>query len=81
MAIEDEISKRLAKAPDILVALLWACVFTGAAYIFVFFAKALYAIPGSFDLPWLLVFVLVFLGLLVRKRIRIVRQDTKPALS
>ena len=50
-------------------------------FLFVLFAKALYTIPQSFDLPWLLIFVAVFFVIIVRKRIRIMRQDTKPALS
>jgi hypothetical protein len=81
MPVEEDISKKLAKAPDILVALFWAGVFTGAAFFFVVFAKALYTIPQSFDLPWLLIFVAVFLFILMRKRIKIMRADTKPALS
>jgi hypothetical protein len=47
----------------------------------VFFAKALYTLPNSFDLPWLLIFLAAFLVLLVRKRIKTMRQDTKPPLS
>lgn len=81
MPIEEEISKWLAKAPDILVVLLWALLFTGAAYFFIYFAKALYTLPQSFDLPWIMIFVLVFLFLLVRKRIKTVRSDSKPPLS
>jgi hypothetical protein len=81
MAFEDELSKIFRKLPDVVKSFLLALILTGAAYVFTFFAKTLYTIPVSFDLPWLLVFVLVFLALLVRKRIRIMRQDTKPALS
>jgi hypothetical protein len=81
MAFEDELSKWFMKLPDLLQSLLLSIIVTVAAYLFVYFAKALYTIPVSFDLPWLLVFVLVFLALLVRKRIRIMRADAKPALK
>jgi len=81
MAIEEEIEKRLKKMPDIVVCIVYAFLFTGVIFVFVFFAKALYTLPSSFDLPWLLIFTAVFLALLVRKRIRIMRQDTKPPLS
>ncbi|MCX6815029.1 MAG: hypothetical protein NTY20_05265 [Candidatus Aenigmarchaeota archaeon] len=81
MAIEEELSKRMKSLPDIVVALVWAGIFTGAGFLFVFFAKALYTLPGSFDLPWLMIFAVVFFAIIVRKRIKIIRQDTKPALS
>ena len=81
MPIEEEISKRLEKAPDVAVALFWACIFTGAGYVFIYFAKALYTLPASFDLPWLLIFALVFFVVLVRRMIRIMRQDTRPVLK
>lgn len=81
MAFEDEISKIFKKLPDVLQSFLLALIVTVAAYLFIYFAKALYTLPGTFDLPWLLVFILIFLFLLVRKRIRIMRADTKPALS
>jgi len=81
MPIEEEISKRLAKAPDVVVALFWACICTGAGYLFIYFAKTLRTLPSSFDLPWLLIFALVFFVVLVRRRIRIMRQDTKPVLK
>ncbi len=81
MPFEEELSKRLAKAPDILKALFWAFLFTGACYVFIYFAKALYTIPKSFDLPWLLLFLSLFLLVLVRKRIKIIRNDQSPRLS
>ena len=81
MDIEEEIGKRLKKMPDIVLCLLYALLFTGIIFLFMFFAKALYALPRSFDLPWLLIFFAAFLVLLMRKRIKIMRQDTKPALS
>ena len=81
MPIEEEISKGLSKAPYILVALLLALLFTAAGYFFIYFAKALYTLPQSFDLPWILVFILAFFFLLVRKRIKTVHSDNKPALT
>lgn len=81
MPIEEEISKKLAKMPDIVIALFWAGVLTGAGYVFIYFAKTLYTLPNSFDLPWLLIFAAIFFVIIVRRRIRIIRQDAKPALS
>jgi hypothetical protein len=81
MPFEEEISKKLAKMPDVVIALFWACICTGAAYIFIYFAKALYTLPRSFDLPWLLIFALVFFVVLVRRRVKIMRQDSKPVLK
>jgi len=81
MVIEEEIGKRLKKMPDIVLCLLYAFMFTGVIFVLVFFAKALYTLPSSFDLPWLLIFFAAFLVLLVRNRIKTMRQDTKPALS
>jgi len=81
MVIEEELEKRLKKMPDIVLCLVYAFLFTGVIFVFVFFAKALYTLPSSFDLPWLLIFLAAFLVLLVRKRIKTMRQDTKPSLS
>jgi hypothetical protein len=81
MAFEDELSKWFGKLPDIIQSFLLALIVIAAGYVFVYFAKALYTIPANIDLPWLLLFIVIFLVLLVRKRIRIMRQDTKPALS
>jgi hypothetical protein len=81
MPFEEDISKRLAKMPDVVVALFWAAALTGAAYTFIYFAKALRTLPSSLDLPWLLVFSIVFFVVLVRRRIKIMRQDTRPVLK
>ena len=81
MDFEERLSKWLAKSPDIVVSLFWAFLFTGGAYLFVFFAKSLYALPKSFDLPWLLFFLTFFFIILVRKRVKRVQIDQKPALS
>ena len=80
MPIEEEVSKKLAKMPDVVIALFWAVLLTGAGYVFFYFAKALRTLPSSFDLPWLLIFALVFFVVLMRRKIRTMRQDTKPVL-
>jgi len=81
MEEEKSLGKRLAKMPYPVIALGVAGIFTGAAYFFVYLAKFLSTIPRDFDLPWLFIFVLVFLLLLVRKRLRTVRMDGKPPIS
>jgi hypothetical protein len=81
MPFEDEISKRLEKAPDIVVALFWALLMTGGSYVFIYFAKLLETLPKSFDLPWLLLFFSLFLLILVRRRVKLIRSDQKPTLS
>ncbi|MEM7816274.1 MAG: hypothetical protein QXN71_04085 [Candidatus Aenigmatarchaeota archaeon] len=81
MTFEEGISKTISKLPDILQALLFAVLVTAAGYIFIYFAKFLQTLPGSFDLPWIAVFVIVFLLILVWKRIKIIRQDRQPQLK
>ena len=81
MPVGEELSKRLAKVPYVLVAMLEGAAFTVAGYFFVFFAKAMYTLPQSLEIPWLLVFVVAFFFLLVRKRIRTARSDLKPKLE
>jgi hypothetical protein len=81
MEEEKSLSKKLAKIPYPAIALGMAGMITGAAYFFVYLAKFLYTIPRGFDLPWLFVFALVFLALLVKKRVGTARSDNKPALS
>jgi len=81
MPIEEEISKILKKLPGPVLALVYAIVITGAAYLFIYFAKALYTLPKDFDLPWLLVFVGIFLAVLVWKRVKAMRSELKPKIS
>ena len=81
MPIEDEISKRLKKLPEPLLALVYASVLTAAAFIFLYFAKALRTLPQSIDLPWMLIFIGLFLAILVWKRIKAIRSELKPKLS
>ena len=81
MPFEEVISKWLEKSPDIVVALFWALLFTGASYMFIYFAKTLETLPRSFDLPWLLLFFSLFLIILMRRRVKLIRSDQKPKLS
>jgi hypothetical protein len=78
---EKSLEKKLAKIPYPAIALGMAGMITGAAYFFVYLAKFLYTIPRDFDLPWLFVFALVFLAILVKKRVKTMKSDSKPALS
>ena len=78
---EKGLRKKLAKVPYPALALGTALLITAAAYFFVYLAKFLYTIPRDFDLPWVFVFAVVFFLILVRKRIRSVKNDSNPALS
>ena len=81
MPVEENISKLMKKLPVPLQALFYAAVLTAAAYIFLYFAKTLRTLPQSIDLPWLLVFIGVFLGILVWKRAKAMRSQLKPKIS
>jgi uncharacterized membrane protein len=78
--MEKDVSKILRSLPDPVVSLVWALVITGACYSMVIFAKFIRTLPQSFDLPWILLFISLFLIILVKKRLDLVRSEQKPHL-
>jgi hypothetical protein len=79
--MEQEVSKKIRKIPYIIIAIGMAAAATGAAYFFVYIGKFLYEVPKDLELPWIFIFLGVFLVLLVRNRIKVMRADQKPVLK
>lgn len=67
--------------PYPVTALAFALVITAAGYFFIYGAKLIRALPEKLDIPWLLIFAAAFLIILVRNRVKAMRQDQKPALK
>jgi hypothetical protein len=67
--------------PYPVTALAYALVITVAGCFFIYGAKLISALPDNLDIPWILVFAAAFFIILVRNRIRAMRQDQKPKLS
>jgi hypothetical protein len=79
--MEGEMKLILKRVPYPAFALLYALVVTGAGWFFIYGAKLVRALPEKLDIPWLLVFAAAFFILLVRNRIKAMKQDQKPKLS
>ena len=79
--MEGESKPILKRVPYVAVALLYAAGITAAGYFFVLGAVLIGALPGSLDIPWLLVFAAAFFILLIRNRVKTVRHDQNPVLK